>query len=77
MTTRDEQLAEATNRRARILKLIRTHLAERGYPPSVSELQTATGVASTLTTRRDLIVLELEGKIERDRGVPRGIRLLV
>lgn len=76
-TTREQLAAEATRRRASILRLIREHLAEKGYAPSVSEITRATGVASTLTTRRDLDVLAEEGKIERDAKVARGIRLLV
>jgi repressor LexA len=74
--SRDEQLAEATRRRAQVLKLIKQSINERGYPPNVRELQESTGVGSTLTIRRDLTVLAQEGRIERDPGVERGIRLV-
>lgn len=65
----------AARRRLDVLRRIRTAIATKGYPPSVSELAKATDV-STLTTRRDLERLERDGKIERDPGVPRGIRVL-
>jgi repressor LexA len=68
-------IAEARRRRAQVLTLIAKSINSKGYPPSVSELANATGV-STLTTRRDLASLEDAGKIERDPGVGRGIRLL-
>jgi repressor LexA len=69
-------LDAAQARRKVVLRLIRESILNRGYPPSVSELQRETGVGSSLTTRRDLEVLEASGQIERDPGVPRGIRLV-
>lgn len=69
-------LERAATRRRRVLRLIRESIASRGYPPSISELTRDTGVSSTLTIRRDLGKLERDGKIERDPGIPRGIRVL-
>lgn len=66
----------AARRRADVLDLIGEAIRVKGYPPSVSELQEATGVGSSLTIRKDLEVLARDGKIERDAGVTRGIRLL-
>lgn len=76
MTARATTLDQAKIRRRKVLRLIRESLNSRGYPPSISELATATGVASTLTIRRDLERLEADGKIERDPGVTRGIRIV-
>lgn len=67
-------IARAEARRVRVVELIAESLTARGYPPSVSELAAATGV-STRQTRVDLTTLEAAGIIERDPGVPRGIRL--
>lgn len=76
MTARATTLDQAQTRRRKVLRLIRESLSDRGYPPSISELAASTGVASTLTIRRDLEKLERDGKIERDPGVTRGIRLV-
>lgn len=69
-------LERAATRRRKVLRLIRDSVATKGYPPSISELQHETGVSSTLTIRRDLDKLERDGKIQRDPGVTRGIRVL-
>lgn len=70
-----DDVARAARRRTKVLKLIRKSIADRGYPPSVSEIARETKV-STLTTRRDLSALEADGKIERDPKVGRGIRIV-
>lgn len=75
MPTREE-LDRAAARRKVVLRLIRQHITRQGYPPSVSELAAETHVTK-LTIRRDLETLVADGKIERDRGVTRGIRLVV
>jgi DeoR/GlpR family transcriptional regulator of sugar metabolism len=64
----------AAARRVDLVTMIATSISANGYPPSVSELAGKAGV-STLTIRRDLAALERAGKIERDPGVARGIRL--
>lgn len=66
----------AAKRRAKVLRSISRSINSLGRPPSVSELADEHKV-SGLTIRRDLISLETDGKIERDPGVARGIRLKV
>lgn len=73
---RDDQLARAAKRRGEVFNLIAASISEEGYPPSVSELAERTGV-SPRTIRVDLAALEAAGKIERDPGKARGIRLTV
>lgn len=68
------ELDRAATRRDKVIASIATSLEARGYPPSVRELADEHAV-STLTVRRDLDRLVREGKIERDPGVDRGIRL--
>jgi repressor LexA len=68
------EIDRAATRRKQTLKLIATSISTHGYPPSVSELATATGVSSA-AVRRDLEALEKAGKIERDFAVARGIRI--
>lgn len=73
MPTPDE-IARAAARRTTVLSLIRRRISNDGYPPSVSELASATDVTKA-TTRRDLESLARSGAIEVDPGVARGIRL--
>lgn len=64
----------ATARRVAVVEVIRDSLRSRKYPPTVAEISAVTGV-SHRQTRTDLLVLEAAGVIERDAGVPRGLRL--
>lgn len=66
----------AADRRRKVLRSIAKSINGQGYPPSVSELAREFGV-SGLTIRRDLGALEDAGKIDRDPGVARAIRLRV
>lgn len=70
------QVDAAAARRRRVLRSIAKSINGRGIPPSVSELAKEYAV-STLTIRRDLEHLETTGKIEREAGVARAIRLTV
>ena len=63
------------DRRERILKYIREFLREKGYPPTVREIQRACGLASPRPVQYHLEALEREGLIERIPGVARGIQL--
>lgn len=69
-------VAAAATRRRSVLREISRSINSVGYPPSVSELAGKFDV-SGLTIRRDLKSLEDDGKIERDPGVARAIRLKV
>lgn len=71
-----DDVARAAARRRKVLRLLSKSIATRGYPSSVSELAAETGV-STRTIRVDLDKLAKDGKIEKDPGVGRGIRILV
>lgn len=67
---------KAAARRRLVLRSISKSINSVGRPPSVSELAREHKV-SGLTIRRDLDSLVSAGKIERDPGVARGLRLKV
>lgn len=69
-----EQIDRATARRVQIVEEIRESLRSRKYPPTVSELALATGVSKP-QIRTDLGILVDAGILERDPGVPRGLRI--
>jgi len=58
-----------------ILAYIEESLRENGRPPTIREIGTAFGIASTNGVRYHLDKLEREGKIRRDRFTSRGIEV--
>jgi DNA-binding transcriptional ArsR family regulator len=70
MTERD------SDRRQHILDYINDSVATRGYPPSVSEIGEAVGLASKSAVHHHLTTLEREGKIQRDPGQSRALRVI-
>lgn len=69
-----EQIVGAAERRAGVLEYVRTSIETRGYPPTLTEIATATGV-DRATTIGDVRVLASEGYLEVDKGATRGLRL--
>lgn len=73
MATAD-QLADAATRRVATLDVIRRHITDKGYPPTLTEIAEATGV-DRATVVVDVRVLTKAGHLEVDPGVTRGIRV--
>lgn len=64
-----------TAKQQRVLDVIRTHIRHTGQPPTVREIGTEIGVASSCTVQRHLDALERKGCIRRDRYKYRSIEL--
>ena len=64
-----------TEKQTKILNAIGAHLDDRGYPPTIRELQSACGISSTSVVDYNLDKLEDLGLITREPEVSRGIRL--
>jgi repressor LexA len=62
-------------RKQRIIEYIAANLRDHGYPPSVREIATAVGLASTSAVHHHLSALEREGYLERDATQSRALRL--
>jgi repressor LexA len=62
-------------RKQRIIEYIAATLRARGYPPSVREIATAVGLASTSAVHHHLSALEREGYLERGATQSRALRL--
>ena len=60
----------------RILDFIHQFLVNRGYPPSVRDIQAGCGISSTSVVAYNLDILEREGHIRRHHEVSRGIELI-
>ena len=64
--------APLTGKRREILDFIAAEVRERGYPPSVREIGSAVGLASTSTVQAHLNTLQKQGFLRRDPTKPRG-----
>jgi repressor LexA len=62
-------------RRQRIIEYIAATLRARGYPPSVREIASAVGLASTSAVHHHLSALERDGALERGATQSRALRL--
>jgi repressor LexA len=61
--------------RQRIIEFIRSFVEERGYAPTMGEIQKALGLSSKSLAEYHLKALEEEGIITREREVTRGIEV--
>ncbi|MCD5406835.1 MAG: transcriptional repressor LexA [Desulfotomaculum sp.] len=64
------------NREQSILAVIKEHLRQKGYPPSVREIGQAVGLSSSSTVHGYLKKLEQKGYLQRDPTKPRAITIL-
>jgi repressor LexA len=62
-------------RKQKIIDYIAATLRARGYPPSVREIATAVGLASTSAVHHHLSALEKDGYLERGAAQSRALRL--
>lgn len=64
-------------RKRKILQFVSSYINENGFSPTIREIQTAVGVASTATVYKDLQQLCDEGLITMGGwGSPRTIRVV-
>ena len=61
--------------RQRIIEFIRSFVEQRGYAPTMGEIQKALGLSSKSLAEYHLKALEEEGIITREREVTRGIEV--
>jgi len=68
--------SQLSAKRQQIVDFIFQFMEEKGYPPTVRDIQGGCGISSTSVVDYHLKVLEKEGHIRRDPEVSRGIELL-
>ncbi|HET7629152.1 MAG TPA: transcriptional repressor LexA [Bacillales bacterium] len=69
-------MKKMSKRQNDILQFIKSEVLKKGYPPSVREIGTAVGLASSSTVHGHLDRLEKKGLIRRDPTKPRAIEVL-
>jgi repressor LexA len=62
-----------TRRQEEILGVVRDHIADHGYPPTVREIGDAVGLTSSSTVHAHLQALESRGALRRDPAKPRAL----
>jgi repressor LexA len=60
----------------RIIDFVHRFLVDRGYPPTIRDIQSGCGISSTSVVDYHLNILEKEGYLRRHHEVSRGIELL-
>jgi repressor LexA len=65
-----------SDKQRRIIKYIDRFLSEKGYPPSIRDIQRGCDISSTSVVDYNLNILKSRGYINRHADVSRGIKLL-
>ncbi len=67
---------ELTERQKEALRVIRAHIRDKGYPPTVRELARAMRISGPKGAKKFMDILERKGHIERAHQSPRAVRLV-
>src|SRR3954454_24275007 len=67
---------DLTKRQQEIFDFIKRYSAKYGYPPTVRDIGSAVGLASSSTVHAHLANLEKLGMLRRDPSKPRALELL-
>jgi len=73
---RGEDVKKLSDKQRRIVKYIDTFLSQKGYPPTIRDIQKGCSISSTSVVDYNLNILESRGVISRNAEISRGIRLL-
>jgi repressor LexA len=74
--TLGENVKKLSDKQRRIIRYIDRFLSEKGYPPSIRDIQRGCDISSTSVVDYNLNILESRGYIDRHADVSRGIRVL-
>jgi repressor LexA len=74
--TLGENVKKLSDKQRRIIRYIDRFLSEKGYPPSIRDIQRGCDISSTSVVDYNLNILESRGYIDRHADVSRGIKLL-
>jgi repressor LexA len=69
-------MKKLSDKQRRIVSYIDRFLSEKGYPPSIRDIQAGCNISSTSVVDYNLNILESRGYLRRHADVSRGIKLL-
>jgi repressor LexA len=70
------KMKKLSDKQKRILKFIDKFVDDKGYPPSIRDIQNGCAISSTSVVDYNLNILEDRGMLQRHADVSRGIKLL-
>jgi repressor LexA len=70
-----EEESKLSHRQQRIRQFIERFMADRGYPPTIRDIQSGCGISSTSVVDYNLNILEREGYLRRHPEISRGIEV--
>ena len=65
-----------SHKQIQILEFMHRFVEEKGYPPSIRDIEGGVGISSTSVVHYNLKILERGGYVRRDPEVSRGIELI-
>ena len=68
-------MKQLSDKQSRMMNFLHRFFHERGYPPTIRDIQGGCQISSTSVVEYNLRILERGGYIRRDREVSRGIEL--
>lgn len=68
-------MKQLSDKQSRIINYLHRFLHERGYPPTIRDIQGGCQISSTSVVEYNLRILEREGYLRRVREISRGIEL--
>ncbi len=68
-------MKQLSDKQSRIIDFLHRFLNERGYPPTIRDIQGGCQISSTSVVEYNLRILEREGYLRRVREISRGIEL--
>ena len=69
-------MKKLSDKQRRIINYINRFVSDKGYPPSIRDIQAGCDISSTSVVDYNLNILETKGHIRRHAEVSRGIKLL-
>ena len=69
-------MKKLSDKQRRIIRFIDRFLGEKGYPPTIRDIQGGCAISSTSVVDYNLNILESRGYLSRHADVSRGIKLL-
>ena len=71
-----QETRRGENTKGLVFEFIRNYIEEHRFPPTFREIMSATGLRSLATVTYHIKQLEREGRIEQEKGVNRGLRIV-
>ncbi|MBO0962455.1 transcriptional regulator [Neobacillus sp. MM2021_6] len=69
-------MRKITQKQLKILAVLKTYIAQHGYPPSYRELAVLMNLVSSSTIKQHLDSLRKKGLVDWEEGLPRTLHII-